>query len=159
MKLIPLTQGKFTMVDDEDFEWLNQWSWRYVDKGCASRMETDPIIKKQIIIYMSRFILNAPPYLLVDHEDRDKLNNQRYNLRFCVKGQNNTNRRSAKNSSSIYLGVSWAKNRKKWRACIRYNKKAHSIGYFSDEKEAARAYDLEAIIHHGEFANLNLEVL
>ena len=27
MKLISLTQGQFAKVDDEDFEWLNQWKW------------------------------------------------------------------------------------------------------------------------------------
>jgi surfactin synthase thioesterase subunit len=53
MKQIHLTQGKFALVDDEDFDWLNQWKWHY-DKGYADRT----VDGKHI--YMHRAIMNTP---------------------------------------------------------------------------------------------------
>jgi hypothetical protein len=58
-------------------------------------------------------------------------------------------------AGSKYRGVHWDKSEKKWQARIRYGSKQHSLGYFEDENEAARAYDRAARAHHGEKAQLN----
>lgn len=90
-----------------------------------------------------------------DHIDGNGLNNQRNNLRACTFSQNNANTRSRNNTSSSYLGVSWSKREKKWRASIQKNGKTKSLGYWDSEIKAAKVYNYEAIKLHGTFAKLN----
>ena len=94
---------------------------------------------------------------IVDHLDRDTGNNHPSNLRSATHSQNCMNSRSAKNSSSKYLGVSWVKATSKWRAMISANGNNQNLGSFRNEVEAAQAYDQAATKHHGEFANLNFK--
>ncbi len=153
MKLIPLTQGKFAMVDDKDFEWLNQWKWYahrqntffYVRRGINSRIK----------ILMHRIILNIQDGLFVDHIDRNTLNNQRSNLRACTNSENQMNTIKPKNNTSGYKGVIFYKHGRLWAAQIKVNKKQIYIGCFKNKLEAAKAYNIAALKYHGEFAYLN----
>lgn len=92
---------------------------------------------------------------MLDHRDGNPLNNRIENLRPATRQQNQQNQRSYKNSSSKYLGVSWQKKNKKWRAQIQINGEKRCLGLFDDEIEAAKAYDAGAREHFGEFANPN----
>ena len=92
----------------------------------------------------------------VDHKDNNKLNNHMNNLRWCTIAENNRNQTKQANKSSKYKGVSWNKRNKKWRACIKHNRKMIHIGLFKDEKDAARAYDTKAKELFGKFAKLNI---
>lgn len=56
-----------------------------------------------------------------------------------------------------YLGVSWNKRDKKWRASINCKEITKNIGSFECEDDAAKAYDAYASKYHGEFANLNFK--
>lgn len=154
MKEIKLTQGKVTLVDDEDFEWLNQWRWH------ASRGWLTFYVKrkeKDKSIYMHRLILNAPKDKAVDHADRNGLNNQRENLRICSDTQNQANRRTQSNSKSGYKGVFLRKEggKRRWRAIIYMSGRRFYIGYFKSAEEAAVAYNQAATKIFGEFAHLN----
>lgn len=154
MKQIELTQGKFALVDDEDFEYLNQFSW-YTEKRNKT-FYARTVNDKRKKIYMHRFILGITnPKQLIDHVDLNGLNCQRNNLRLCTRSQNNTNRRSW--GSSKYLGVCWDKSRSLWIASIKYGGRHYIIGRFANEIDAAKAYDARAIINHGEFANPNFK--
>lgn len=95
------------------------------------------------------------PVGLVDHEDTDTTNNRPLNLRESTKAQNGQNS-GGKGGTSGYCGVSWHKMGSKWHASCRdqYGIKRH-LGLFSDEMDAARAYDDFARSEHGEFARLN----
>lgn len=93
---------------------------------------------------------------IVDHQDRNKQNDKIGNLRDANRTQNMTNRASAKNSSSQYLGVCWHKQRKKWMATISIERKNKHLGLFESEEMAALTYNNWAITIHGEFANLNI---
>jgi hypothetical protein len=160
MKLIPLSQGLFAKVDDEDYDWIMQWKW-YANKAkhtiYATRHESIKGRKgaKRGLIKMHRFILNNPTCENIDHADHDGLNNQKSNLRIANDRQNNANRKSQKGSSSKYLGVIHIKERGVWHARIRNNHKAILLGDYKQEDEAAEAYNIAAKKIHGEFANLN----
>ena len=154
MKKIELTQGKVTQVDDEDYEWLNQWKW-YAIKVHRTFYAVRYVNKDKLTIFMHRIILNISEKIKPDHKDRDGLNNQRNNLRVCTEQQNNFNRKGWLNCSSTYKGVTWDKNAKKWRPSITINNKKIHLGSFDSETKAARAYDVKAIELFGEFAYLN----
>ena len=93
--------------------------------------------------------------MLVDHKNRDSMDNRRVNLRFATKGQNNMNQSGRSAASSKYKGVSWYKPKKCWRGMIKVEGKNKSLGYFESEAEAAKAYDEAARKYHGEFAYQN----
>ncbi|MHC4666175.1 MAG: AP2 domain-containing protein [Planctomycetota bacterium] len=57
--------------------------------------------------------------------------------------------------TSKYKGVSWYTREKRWVVKIHADGKTHTLGYFTDEIEAAKAYDKAAKIYHGDFAALN----
>ena len=155
---IPLTQGKYAIVDPEDFERLNKHKWYAVK--CKHTFYAIRCIgprKRRILIRMHREIINPPDHLVVDHINHNGLDNRKANLRPATHAQNNYNKLiiKRKNSSSKYKGVTWFKNSKIWRARIDVNGQRKFLGYFKDEIQAAKAYDKAAKMYHGEFATLN----
>ena len=153
MKEIHLTQGKVTLVDDADYDWLNQWNW-CADKALKTYYAAT--FKDGKKIRMHRFILGLTDrYTLADHIDRDGLNNQRSNLRPATFSQSNSNM-TYKTLTSKYRGVCWDKRYKKWLVTINKNGKHSFLGYFEDEQQAAVVYNQAAIKVHKEFANLNV---
>ncbi len=161
MRLIPLTKGQFAKVDDDDYDYLIQWKWysKLDRNGGYYAARSSPVKNgKQKTIRMHRFLLDVnDSKLQIDHIDHDTLNNCRSNIRTATHSQNQSNRFSKNNSTSKYLGVSWSSLCNKWRSVIRKNKKDMHIGLFSNEIEAALAYDKKALELHGEFANLNFK--
>jgi len=160
MKEINLTQNKITLVDDEDFKYLNQYHWHTRKMGntfyAGRNIKTE---KGQRIILMHREILNILESIQEgDHIDGDGLNNVKLNLRVCSHKENSRNKRSRKNSSSNYLGVAFYKP-KPWKAQIRVDNKLINLGSFNTEIEAAMVYDEAAKKYFGEFANLNFKKL
>jgi len=151
-KKIPLTQGKFALVDDADFDWINQWKWNY-HQGYATRTIYKPF-KKTIL--MHRVIMNTPDGMETDHIKIDEtLNNQRSNLRICTTAENRRNYGLRKDNTSGYKGVHKTKNGK-WQARIQVGGKRVSLGVFISAEQAVIAYDSELSNYHGEFANFNL---
>ena len=159
-RCIPLTQGKYAIVDPEDYERLSKYKW--YAKKCgktfyASRTVWTGKNNKRINITMHRQILNPPYPLVVDHINHNGLDNRKANLRPATRTQNNMNRLCVKRkgSPSKYKGVIWHKHTKRWNVQICYNGKRKTIGYFDNEIEAATAYDEAAKKNHGDFAVLN----
>jgi hypothetical protein len=144
-KEISLTQGKVALVDDEDFDRLNQFKWfaqkiNHTVYACRNL----PYLhgKRQGYIYMHRIVVDCVPPNIIDHIDGNGLNNQKLNIRVVTKRENAlncTHRITPK--SSKYPGVFFRKNRKKWISTIRYKGKDVFIGYFHNEIDAARAYE------------------
>lgn len=162
MKQIELTKGYITIVDDEDFDWLNQWRW-YASVGgiknnkpyAARKALRHTPTGRQEHILMHRLILNAPPDKMGDHINGDSLDNRRRNLRLATSQQPAQNRRPKSTSLSQYAGITWHKKAQKWQAQIGLNGKVLYIGLFGDEINAAKAYDAKAIELFGSFACLN----
>lgn len=154
LKNIELTQGKFAIVDDSEFDNVNQFKWHY-DKttGYAKRSVTTNGVRK--IVYMHRFINNTPDGMLTDHKNGDRLDNRKENLRSCNRTQNHANKRVGSNYSSNFKGVYWHKNRNKWVAMIRFERKGRYLGCYESEIEAAKAYNKAAKDLFGEFAKVN----
>lgn len=156
MKTIALSKGLKTLVDDEDFDFLNQWKWCADSKGYAMRTtrrsETGTIERKAIL--MHRVILNATKEQWVDHIDGATLDNRKSNLRFATRTENQRNRNKPKSNTSGFKGVWFDKKRVKYVASIKTNGKTRTKR-FESKVEAAIHYNEMAIKLFGKFARLN----
>ena len=164
MRTIPLTQGKEALVSDCDYKYLVQWKWCYrkCNTGkCGYAVRNAPRPKGGTIL-MHRVIAARKKLNLsykVDHRDRNKLNNQRQNLRSATPTQNNANSVAPVTNRSGFKGVSPIAKTGGWLALIKCHKKAENIGSFpgtrKGKKAAARAYNRQALRHFGKYAYLN----
>lgn len=159
MKTIKLTQGYEAIVDDEDYEKLNQRKWHVLiapkrDVKYAGHSFWDTKAKRTDHIRMHHMIIGKQNGFDVDHINRNGLDNRRANLRHCTQSQNIANTTPRKNNKSGFKGVTETPNGT-WHAVIRENGKPNYIGNFRHSKEAAKAYDKEALRIYGEFAYLN----
>ena len=155
MKNIYLTKDKYTIVDDEDYKYLNQWKWRLHSKGYAYRNEKRIKNHTRKGILMHRQIMKLNSQKEIDHINRNKLDNRKNNLRISSSTQNHMNKEKSKNNTSGYKGITYDKRKNKWMAQIQKNKKNIFIGYFNDKKSAATAYNRKAKELFNNFAFLN----
>lgn len=156
MKEIPLTKGKVAIVDDDDYDVISKYNWYFHKNGYAlrNRIKEDGTGGK--VIRMHRVISGAEEGSDVDHINGDKLDNRKVNLRVVSRSQNNYNRRIQSNNTSGYKGVSWSKQKGKWHARIFLNnRKLKHLGFFDDVVDAAKAYNIGALMYHREHAKLN----
>ena len=154
-RLIPLTQGKYAIVDAEDYDRLIKFKW-HAQKAwktyCALRKRRAPD-GRWVLVQMHGEIISAPDGYEIDHADRDGLNNTRRNLRLATHADNVRNSHHPKGVSG-FRGVTLHKGR--WEARINFNGKRIHIGdWYRSAEDAARAYDAKALELHGEFAVLN----
>ena len=153
MKTLQLPQNRYTTIDDDDYEKINKWKWRTNEYGYAFR--TAKRNGKKQILFLHREILGLKKGdgKIIDHKNRNTLDNRKCNLRICNRSQNRMN--SKAKSIIGYKGVSWHVSSKKWLARIEKNKTSIRIGMFNNPKDAAKAYDEKAIEFFGEFACTN----
>lgn len=153
IRTIQLTQDQFAVVDEIDYEYLNQYNWfashdKDINGYYALRTQNMGYLngkQKRKNIVMHRRIMEKivgrelKRTEVIDHINHNPLDNTRDNLRIVSNRQNCQNRK--RKGSSKYPGVYWKKNAKKWRAHIQINGKPKHLGYFNNEREAARAYE------------------
>lgn len=147
-------QGKVALVDDTDFPELSQYKWYVSKQGYAVRYpgEWRNGIRP---LFMHKSIMATEKGHDVDHANANRLDNRRCNLRQATRSQNSQNKRPRKNSTIQYKGIGFHKASALWYAEICLDGKRKRIGYFSTQREAAVAYNVEAIRLFGEFARLN----
>lgn len=152
-KLIPITQNKSTIVDDEDYVFLSQYKWRAIKSqnhyyvGKSEKRKRD---KPRKLTLMHRLIMCSRDGEQVDHINGDSLDNQKHNLRLCTQGQNLFNKNKYKNNKTGFKGISV--RGKKWRVQVQANKKQHIVGHFNTINEAIAAYNAVSKKIHGEFS-------
>jgi hypothetical protein len=149
--------GDFTaQVDDADHEWLSNFTWRPVVKNGGIY----PVAR----VTMSHLIVGRQKGEVVDHINRDPLDNRRTNLRRCSYAENMANTGLSKRNTSGYKGVTRQDNSKKnpWRAMIWLHKRGEGntsthLGDFRTARLAALAYDVAAFFKNPDHAWLNSE--
>jgi len=151
MKRIKLTKGKYAIVDDEDFEYLNQWKWNISWNGYATRSQHIRLgVGKYTSkgVWMHRIINNTPKNLITDHINMNKLDNRRCNLRDADKSLNGINRGKNKNNTSGCKGVSWDSWTNMWRAELMIKGNKVRMGRFSKLEDAIKVRKEAELIHH-----------
>ena len=156
---IPLSKGKYAIVDPDDYCWLSAYKWhvrRCGQQFYAYRTFRTKDRKKRAVV-MHREIMKASDGVIIDHANRNGLDNRRANLREATPAQNAWNRGKCKKrcKGSKFKGVFKCVGRTGWQGRIKVEGKSIFVGYFKSEIEAAKAYDAAAKKHHGEFAALN----
>ena len=132
-KRLPLGNGLYTVVDDEDYELLNRFKWRVVKSGGDSQS-----FYAVATMRLHRLIKECPKGLMVDHINGDTLDNRQCNLRVCTNSQNQQNTDS-RGGSSKYKNVSYSSRYNKWYGKFRYNGHEYFCGYHDTEDQCRQA--------------------
>lgn len=127
-------KGMFSLVDDDDYERAIKHSW-CLDYGAGYAMSR--VNYKNVRLH--RFVMGAKTGQIVDHINRDKLDNRKSNLRFVNTSINMMNTGLIKTNTSGYKGVSWNSKDKRWVAQVKQNYKNIRLGAFINKEDAIRA--------------------
>lgn len=157
MKIIYTRKGEEILVDDEDYERINQYTWRLDKDGYAVRSSKhpDPSKKTGTVVRMHREVMGLAfgDRRQVDHRFGVKADNRKSELRICTGQQNRWNVGRLSSNTSGYKNVTWVDRRRKWVARISEGgRKRRLIGYFDTAEDAYQAYCAAAQQAHGEFA-------
>jgi len=155
---IQLGHGRFAIVDESDYDWLNQWKWharksKYTYYAMSWMIGKDHDKK----ISMHNLIMGiSPDGLIVDHIDTIGTHNFRSNLRFCTQSENMMNQSPQIGKTSKYKGVYWDNTKHRWKASIHKNGQKVWSKTFGSEIEAAIGYNEKALELFGQYARLNV---
>jgi hypothetical protein len=156
---LPISKGLKTKIDVESYEMLkknNLLKWNA--QKCGNRFyasKNKTINGKDTKIYLHRFIMNAQPGLVVDHINRDSPDNTISNLRLCYHRDNQRNKGGTK--ATGFKGTTKCKRSASWSAQITIGKHHATLGRYEREEDAAKVYDLAAVLLFGEFALPNFK--
>lgn len=162
MKKIKLTQGKYALVDNEDYEYLSKFNWYAKFNGYTWYAATNipkTFESKRKNIKMHRMIMGDPKGMEIDHVNHDGLDNQKKNLKICTHAENMQNQKILRKSNTIGLrGVYFDKRNqtKKWFAKIQRGGTQISLGTFYTKEEASEAYNKKSLELFGSSAIINV---
>lgn len=136
---------KRVLIDIEDIERVQEYKWCYsnyskIKEGYISHTINKSLnIPKTATLKLHRFVMNCSKDMVIDHINRDTLDNRKRNLRICTQTDNHRNRSISKTNISGIRGVYWDKEKNKYRALITVNSKKIHIGYYNTIEEAKQA--------------------
>jgi hypothetical protein len=161
VKKIPLQNGEFALVDDEDFERVNEHFWhvQYL-KGVTPVIKTNVIRTKKTevgsYIQMKNFIYgDSPKEKIVVNKNGDKFDMRKKNLIVIDKKVASHSSKGHRKSTSKYKGVSWNKKIGKWESRFFVDGKNLGLGTYENEDDAAIAYNQAVLKHRGNNAFIN----
>lgn len=137
MKIIKISQGKETIIDDEDYErvMIRKWSFHHLGYVVGGYPQ----------VSLHRFIMKAKKGKFIDHKNRNRLDNRKENLRFASNRQNQYN--------CIYNdGVHWRGDREAWIVRMNVNGRKKYIGYFKRKEDAELAHRKASLKYHKKFS-------
>jgi hypothetical protein len=138
MKHIPLINGGYSVIDDDDYELVNQFKWRLDPSGYAKRTTRLPDETDRL---MHRLIMNTPKGMLTDHRNGEKLDNRRENLRVCTNSQNTRYRLTHRSNKNGLREVCYCDQTGKWKAYATQNGKQLWLGRYDELQDAINARD------------------
>lgn len=154
IKKIPLTQGKYAIINEEDFDLVSKYKWHFFARKYAGRDYIENGKKKKMS--MHRLITNFPIGCEIDHINGNGLDNRRSNLRISTHKENICNRAFLnKNNTTGYRGVTWSKEKNKYAAQITVDYRHKCLGYFDRAIDAAKMVNGALVKYHKNFACLN----
>lgn len=164
MKVIPLTRGRFTIVDDEDYDRLIKYSWAWVPPRASQSGEGYAVRKgskrrgEPRTVQMHREIMGLmkDEKIMIDHQNINSLDNRKENLRLANVQENAFNRpKPIMKCTSKFKGVLRRKNKIKWMARIKFNGRHIELGSYASEEKAAAIYNFASRIFFGRYRHEN----
>ena len=156
--LVPLSRGKYALVDAEDADRVLRLRWTCYSKpwgGLYAARKPTISPGRRVTVPMKRFILRPEnDRALVDHINGNGLDNRKHNLRLCTHYQNIVNSSVSRKNKTGYKGVGMEGNR--FCAYITFQGKRRLLGRFDTAMAGAAAYDRAAFAQWGVFARLNV---
>jgi hypothetical protein len=149
IKIIYGTKDEEILVSNEDYSLLSRHKWNVNAHGYARCSIGN------VDVFMHKLIQPSKVSYVIDHINRNKLDNQRENLRAIHRSQNDFNQGKPKNNTSGYLGVMYRKDRDCYYAQISINNEYFHIGSGLEKEEAAKLRDYIAWRARGEYAVFN----
>lgn len=142
MKILEINSKKYgkkeVLLDDEDYLRL-QNDFKNT-KWCISKTRNCFYVQKRIenkkIVFLHRYIINAPKNTYVDHINHNTLDNRKCNLRIVSNADNLRNGNIRTNNKTGVNGVYFDSARKKYAVSIKVNYKKINLGRYDTLKEA-----------------------
>lgn len=150
--IIPIKGGKFAIVNADKWHELIKYKWQNTSDGYAQAVVNTKRLRMHQLVFQ---LYHGYIPKLIDHINRNRLDNTIENLRETTFSANSQNRTKSKNTSSNYYGVSFYKRVNKWDCRIMIDSKHIFLGYFENEIDAAKAYNTKAIELYGDNAKIN----
>ena len=136
-----------TLIDIEDVDKIKAHKW-FLGKDGYVRCKS-----KDLNIKLHQYILGEKSGFIIDHINRNKLDNRKENLRYATLSQNGMNKSIQSNNTSGYVGVGFRNDRNKWYSFIQVNRKHINLGVFVNLKDAIKARMDAEIKYFGEYTS------
>lgn len=138
VKLRWTDEEKIMVCDKEDWERLKKYTWGVAKTG-GYAITNFAQNKKHKVVKFHQIVMGQKRGYVVDHINRNPIDNRKENLRYATMQQNLINKGKQSNNKSGIPGVSWRNDSNSWRAQIWVHKKAINLGTFKTKEEAIKA--------------------